>query len=1306
MRTRITKWLSALLAVSMLFPAMPLKAWVSDNGDGTFSNPVMWGDYPDNDIIRVGDTYYMSSTSMHLFPGCPIMSSKDLVNWKYESYTLSEEAALKLANNDDGLTLKNGSNVYDKGPWATSLRYSEKLKKFYLLVNMQDGVDSEYAILCVADKASGPWNTYRLDNPEGAIKGLYDPGLLFDKDSVTGKENGDIWVIHGQGRLFVTKLYVVNEQTGELAIDQKQKNIPIYNYQGGYFNEGSHAYKIGDTYHIISTPTWSGTSTKKSIDIQTKDLLNGPYNVKDIMRSYMNFGENGIHQGGIVDVPQEDGSSEWWSVIFQDRGKLGRVPTLQPVYWEEEENGLKWPMMGVKGQNGDQAVVTMKKPNTGAYTEPEKPADSDEFNSEILGNHWQWNHVSDPEKWSLTERSGYMRLHTATVTDNLSTAQNTLRQRVVGPESSAAIKMDISNMKDGDIAGLSVIQRDYNYIGVTTEGGNKRVMINDKGTEQISQAIPVDTKDIWFRASMPRFEYRTEFSYSLDGENFIRLGGRYDMHEGNYVGMGFGAFNYATKELGGYVDLDYFHMDMPDDRGNYNTLNEKIEAERYDNQSYDTSLGEPSRHYNPLTEWTADYANADNLTKNGEAYDLALGNLREGNWVSYNRVDFKDGADWFNFRISGTADGGQIEVRLNDPQGEVLATVDVPNTEDRETFQNVVVPLETSPIGVKKICLVYREGAPASCRINWFMAGTGEQPQVPEVPENLQAEAIGNTQIEFSWDEVPEAASYDLKIGEEIVTNVTGPYVKTGIPEGALYRVYVRAKNDGGYSAWSQGVEVSTPVNPRRIPQSSISIPKFSSEEAGGEGPKSGYISAILDGDANTFWHSRWSDKVAKPPHWFILDLGDSYDINQITMLPRQGSGNKPNGLIQKFTLSYSNTGTKDEDFTTIGQKELPLNEKLQTIDFDTVHARYLKVYVDESWNDFASLAEIEVFRSEADTVSKDGLIEVVEEVKNLNKADYTDLSWEVLEKALEAANVVLANEEATQGEVDVAKEVLEAAIEALEKVPVNIFKEHLEIAVEEANKVTEEELSKVVPVVVKEFKDALAEAKALLANNDATQDEVNISFDRLSKVMQMLSFEKGDKESLISLIDKINGLDADEYLSATWEKLQKQLEIANKVVSDENALEAEVMKTYEDLIRSFLELRLKPNKDRLEELIDKANSIDRNKYTEKSLKNLDNVLANARNIFANEEATEKEVAKAEKDLEVALTSLTEKDNNNGNNDNEGQNNGGNKDNGEKPNKGNKLPNTGGTPAAAVGLFGTLISAIGISIFKKKKENM
>jgi len=962
------RYILGFLILTILVLPLHAAAWTSDNGDGTFSNPLMFGDYPDNDIIRVGDTYYMSSTSMHLFPACPVMSSKDLVNWKYESYALSEEDALRLASNDDGLTLKNGRSVYDMGPWATSLRYSERLKKFYLLVNMQDGVDAEYAVLCVADDAAGPWKAYRLDNPQGQIKGLYDPGLLFDKDPETGEENGDIWVIHGQGQLYASKLNVVDENTGELALDAKQRNITLYNYTDGGYNEGSHAYKFGDTYYIISTPTWNGTSTKKSIAIQTKDLLKGPYEVKDIMRSFMNFGENGIHQGGIVDVPQADGTSEWWSVIFQDRNKLGRVPTLQPVYWEKDEDGLMWPMMGVKGQNGDQAVVTMKKPNTGASTKPAAPADSDEFESTELGLHWQWNHVSNPAKWSLNENPGYMRLYTATVTRSLTNAQNTLRQRVVGPESAAVIKLDLSGMKDGDVAGLSVIQRQYDYIGVTLDGTEKRIVIRDDRKEHISAAIPANTETIWFRAYMPRFEYRVEFYYSLDGETFTHLGGRYDMRYGNYVGMGFGAFNYATKELGGYVDMDYFHMEIPDHDGNYHTLNEKIEAECYDVQSYDASLGEPSRNYNPLTQWTADYAYTDRLDKSGDAYDLAWSNLRDGNWALYNRVDFKDGADWFNIRVSATADGGRIEVRMDDEKGELLTVVDVPNTGNPEVFRNVIVPLEKSPDGVRKICLVYREGEPRSCQINWFMFGTGTRPAAPEVPHSLQAKALEGAQVEFSWTEIPDARSYDLKIGERIISNVTSPFVETDFPEGAVYKACIRAKNDAGYSGWSEGVKASAAGNPYRILQSSMSIPKFSSEEAGGEGPKSGYISAILDGDASTFWHSAWSAGNAQPPHWFILDLGSSCEINRLTLLPRQGSGDLPNGLFKKVTFLYSNTGTEEDDFTVfVNQKQLSEGTMLHSIEFEPVTARYVKVYVDESHNDFASLAEIEVFRTEPD---------------------------------------------------------------------------------------------------------------------------------------------------------------------------------------------------------------------------------------------------------------------------------------------------------------------------------------------------
>ena len=119
---------------------------------------------------------------------------------------------------------------------------------------------------------------------------------------------------------------------------------------------------------------------------------------------------------------------------------------------------------------------------------------------------------------------------------------------------------------------------------------------------------------------------------------------------------------------------------MPDDQGKYNDTNEKIEDERYDLQSYDISRGEPTRDYNPLTTWTADYAYTDNLSKSGGAYDLALDNLRDGDWVTYNRVDFEDGADWMNFRVSAVADACQIAARLHDDNGELSTTVDIPHT--------------------------------------------------------------------------------------------------------------------------------------------------------------------------------------------------------------------------------------------------------------------------------------------------------------------------------------------------------------------------------------------------------------------------------------------------------------------------------------------------------------------------------------------------------------------------------------------------------------------------------------------------
>ena len=272
--------------------------------------------------------------------------------------------------------------------------------------------------------------------------------------------------------------------------------------------------------------------------------------------------------------------------------------------------------------------------------------------------------------------------------------------------------------------------------------------------------------------------------------------------------------------------------------------------------------------------------------------------------------------------------------------------------------------------------------------------------------------------------------------------------------------------------------------------------------------------------------------------------------------------------------------------------------------------------------------------------------------------------------------------------------------------------KRHLQIAVEMAKEITDAELENVVPAVVEEFKAALANAEAVLGNEKATQSEVDKAFDRLSEAMQMLSFVKGDKEALQSFIDKIEKLDSKEYIASTWNKLQEQLDASKAVIADPNAMEKEVMESYDKLVRSFLELRLKPSKDKLQDLINKADALDSSKYTNKSWKALENTLLLAKSVLSNDDATEEEVTNAEANLQKAIDGLILADagngddnNNNGNNGNNG--NGGSNGNGgngttTKPSKPGKLPQTGGTNALVTLLTG--LTAIGGGFLFKRKN--
>ncbi|MGN1213958.1 MAG: family 43 glycosylhydrolase, partial [Bacteroidaceae bacterium] len=172
--------------MSAVCEAQVSRPWTADNGDGTFTNPLLWGDWPDPDIIRVGDTYYMVSTSMHYVPGAPILSSRDLVNWKMESYAVERY-------DEDPRYDMNGGTLYLNGAWATSIRHHNG--KFYVVFCTPYGWGTEkgHFSVCEAEKVTGPWK--RTVFPEY----LYDPGLFFDDD-------GRVYVVHGQGTLYLTEL--------------------------------------------------------------------------------------------------------------------------------------------------------------------------------------------------------------------------------------------------------------------------------------------------------------------------------------------------------------------------------------------------------------------------------------------------------------------------------------------------------------------------------------------------------------------------------------------------------------------------------------------------------------------------------------------------------------------------------------------------------------------------------------------------------------------------------------------------------------------------------------------------------------------------------------------------------------------------------------------------------------------------------------------------------------------------------------------------------------------------------------------
>ncbi|PWG81328.1 glycoside hydrolase family 43 protein [Pararcticibacter amylolyticus] len=491
------------------------------------SNPVIFADVPDMAMIRVGDTYYMSSTTMHMNPGVPIMSSKDLVNWKLISYAYD-----KLEDADD-LNLSNGKNAYGRGSWASSLRYHKGV--FY--VSTFAGNTGKTYIYTTKNIEKGPWKAHSFK------PSLHDHSLFFDDD-------GKIYMVYGSGKIMMAELSedlsgIKAGTTQQVIIDDA--GAPT-GPNTGLPAEGSQLFKIDGKYYLFNI-NWP-RGGMRTVIVHRADKITGPYEGRVALQ------DKGIAQGGLISTPQ----GQWYSYLFRDFGAAGRIPYLVPVTWQDG-----WPILGV----GNKAPDKLNLPPSRGYI-PGIVA-SDNFtrkqNEKSFPLVWQWNHNPDNRFWSLTQRPGFFRITTGRTDTSLLYARNTLTQRTFGPECSGITAIDVSGMKDGDCAGLVLLQAKYAWIGVKAGADGERsiVMINaDSGKPVEEQRIPLKQKTVYLKAEC-NFKDRADkgyFYYSLDGKTWTAAGSPLKMAYTipQFIGYRFGLFNYATKSTGGHVDFDFFRI--------------------------------------------------------------------------------------------------------------------------------------------------------------------------------------------------------------------------------------------------------------------------------------------------------------------------------------------------------------------------------------------------------------------------------------------------------------------------------------------------------------------------------------------------------------------------------------------------------------------------------------------------------------------------------------------------------------------------------------------------------------------------
>jgi beta-xylosidase len=507
-----------------------------DNGDGTYTNPIIHADYSDPDAIRVGEDYYMTASSFNAVPGLPILHSKDLVNWR-----LINHAIRTLFPIEHFRKPQHGGGV-----WAPSIRFHKG--EFYIYYG-----DPDFGIYVTKAKdPAGEWSEPMLIM---GGKGLIDPCPLWDDD-------GKAYLVHAfaGSRAGIKSVIVMHRMNsaGTKVIDDGA--VVFDGHDADPTVEGPKFHKIGE-YYYISAPA-GGVATGWQIVLRSKNVF-GPYQ-KRVVLAQGKTAVNGPHQGALVDTP----TGEWWFLHFQDKGAYGRILHLQPVQWKRG-----FPVVGsdADGDGTGEPVASFRKPDVSKSFAVSSLQDSDEFTANSLGVQWQW-HANPTGTWAFPFPSkGVLKLFSVQTADgyrNLWDLSNLLLQKFPAEEFSATAKVKLEPRLEGERFGLVIMGIDYSLLAVENRGGTLYVSQStaidaDKGNAETSSApVAVSSREMYLRVVVSKGAV-CSFHFSGDDIKYTQIGSVFKAREGRWIGakIGFVFTRPGRFNDGGSAEIDWFRIE-------------------------------------------------------------------------------------------------------------------------------------------------------------------------------------------------------------------------------------------------------------------------------------------------------------------------------------------------------------------------------------------------------------------------------------------------------------------------------------------------------------------------------------------------------------------------------------------------------------------------------------------------------------------------------------------------------------------------------------------------------------------------